>query len=94
MNWNIFLYVLLGVLLLAALVVAVIIFVKTGMKDYLIQLIGEAENLYPKTEPDYQKKRLQYVLENFKAKYKWLGWLINAAKFIAKFCKKYVITAK
>ena len=94
MNWNIFLYVLLGVLLLAALIVGIILFIKSGMKDYLIQLIGEAENLYPKTEQDYQKKRLQYVLDNFKAKYKWISWLINAAKFIAHFCANYVVKKK
>ena len=94
MNWNIFLYVLFGILLVAAIVVFIIIFIRSGMKDYLVQLIAEAEELFPKDMPDYQQKRLNYVLENFKNKYKWISWLINAVKFIAKFCATFKIIKK
>lgn len=94
MNWNIFLYVLLGILLLAALIVFTIIFFRTGMKDFLVEKIAEAENLFPKTEEDYQKKRLNYVLDAFKEKYKWFVWLLNAAKYIAHFCATFKIIKK
>ena len=94
MNWDIFLYVLLGILLVALIVVLVIIFIRSGMKDYLVQLIAKAEQLFPKDIPDYQKKRLDYVVEAFKAKYKWISWLINVVKFIAKFCATFKIIKK
>jgi hypothetical protein len=94
MNWNIFLYILLGILAVALLVVAIIVFIRSGMKDYLIQLIGEAENLYPNTEPGYRNKRLEYVVSHFKEKYKWISWLLNAIKFISKFCANYVVKKK
>jgi len=94
MNWNIFLYILLGVLLLAAIVVFTIIFFRTGMKDFLVAKIAEAENLFPKDVEDYQKKRLDYVLNAFKEKYKWFAWLLNAIKFITKFCATFKIIKK
>lgn len=94
MNWNLFLYILLGVIVLALLVVLTILFFRTGMKDDLQAFIAEAEKLFPKDVPDYQNKRLQYVLDAFKAKYKWVSWLMNAVKYIAKFCATYKIITK
>ena len=94
MDWNIVLYIILGILLVASVVVFLIIFFRTGMKDYLVQLIAEAEKLFPKDVSDYQKKRLEYVLNSFKTKYKWISWLINAAKFISKFCTTFKIIKK
>lgn len=94
MNWNLFLYILLGVIVLALLVVLAILFFRTGMKDDLQAFIAEAEKAFPKDVPDYQNKRLQYVLDAFKSKYKWVSWLMNAVKYIAKFCATYKIITK
>lgn len=94
MNWNLVCYIILGVALIVALVAFLILFFRTGMKDDLQAYIAEAEKLFPKDIPDYQNKRLQYVLDAFKNKYKWFAWLMNAVKYIAKFCATYKIITK
>ena len=94
MNWNLVCYIILAVALVVALVAFLILFFRTGMKDDLQAYIAEAEKLFPKDIPDYQNKRLQYVLDAFKTKYKWFAWLMNAVKYIAKFCATYKIITK
>lgn len=94
MDANLILYIILGVIILALLIVLTILFFRTGMKDDLQAYIAEAEKLFPKDMPDYQNKRLEYVLNAFKEKYKWVSWLMNAVKYIAKFCATYKIITK
>lgn len=94
MNWNLVCYIILAVALVVTLVAFLILFFRTGMKDDLQAYIAEAEKLFPKDIPDYQNKRLQYVLDAFKTKYKWFAWLMNAVKYIAKFCATYKIITK
>lgn len=94
MNWNLLLYIILGVIVVILLVLLTILFFRTGMKDDLNAFIAEAEKLFPKDMPDYQNKRLEYVLNAFKTKYKWFAWLMNAVKYIAKFCATYKIITK
>lgn len=94
MNWNLVCYIILAIALVVALVAFLILFFRTGMKDDLQAYIAEAEKLFPKDIPDYQNKRLQYVLDAFKTKYKWFAWLMNAVKYIAKFCATYKIIIK
>lgn len=94
MNWNLVCYIILAVALIVALVAFLVLFFRTGMKDDLQAYIAEAEKLFPKDMPDYQNKRLQYVLDAFKKKYKWFAWLMNAVKYIAKFCATYKIITK
>lgn len=94
MNWNLVCYIILGVALAVALVAFSILLFRTGMKDDLRACIAEAEKLFPKDMPDYQNKRLEYVLNAFKTKYKWFAFLMDAVKYIAKFCATYKIITK
>ena len=94
MNTELLFIIVLGVVIVALLILLAVLFFRTGMKDDLNAFIAEAEKLFPKDIPDYQNKRLQYVLDAFKSKYKWFAWLLNAVKYIAKFCATYKIITK
>ena len=54
-----------------------------------MEKITEAEKLFPKTESDYQQKRLNYVVEAFKEKYKIMAFCLNVKKFIELICKLF-----
>lgn len=94
MNTELLFIIVLAVVIVALLILLAVLFFRTGMKDDLNAFIAEAEKLFPKDTPDYQNKRLQYVLDAFKSKYKWFAWLLNAVKYIAKFCATYKIITK
>lgn len=81
--------IVLGVFLLATLVFLIIELCNGKMKAFVMEKITEAEKLFPKTEPDYQQKRLNYVVEAFKEKYKIMAFCLNVKKFIELICKLF-----
>ena len=69
--------VVLGVVVVAGLVSIIIAIVRGDMKKFIIEKMEEAEKLELSGE-----KKLEYVLQALKEKYKVLQLLINAKKFI------------
>ena len=69
--------VVLGVVVVAGLVSIIIAIVRGDMKKFIIEKMEEAEKLELSGE-----KKLEYVLQALKEKYKVLQLLINARKFI------------
>lgn len=90
MNYQLLAFVIvLGVFLLASLVFLIIQLCNGNMKKFVMEKIVEAEKLYPKTEENYQQKRMAYVVECFKEKYKIMSFCLNVKKFIELICKLF-----
>ena len=69
--------IVLGVVILAGLITIVVAIVRGEMKKFIIAKMEEAENL----KLDGLKK-LQYVLEAVKEKYKLMELFLNVKKFV------------
>ena len=69
--------VVLGVVILASLITIIVAIVRGEMKKFIIAKMEEAENL----KLDGLKK-LQYVLEAVKEKYKLMELFLNVKKFV------------
>ena len=75
--------VVLGVVILASLITIIVAIVRGDMKKFIVEKMEEAEKLFedlPKEEK--AKKKLQYVLEAVKEKYKVMELFLNVKKFI------------
>lgn len=81
--------IVLGVILLATVVFLCIELFNGNMKKFVMEKIVEAEKLYPKDEENYQEKRMTYVMEAFKEKYKIMSFCLNVQKFIELICKLF-----
>lgn len=71
--------IILGAVVLAGIVAIVIAIVRGDMKKFIIEKMEEAEKL----ELDGIKK-LEYVLEAVKEKYKIMELILNVRKFVEK----------
>lgn len=69
--------VVLGVVILASLITIIVAIVRGDMKKFIVEKMEEAEKL----ELDGAKK-LQYVLEAVKEKYKIMELVLNVKKFV------------
>lgn len=69
--------IVLGVVILAGLITIIVAIVRGEMKKFIIAKMEEAENL----KLDGLKK-LQYVLEAVKEKYKLMELFLNVKKFV------------
>ena len=69
--------IVLGVVILAGLITIIVAIVRGDMKKFIIEKMEEAEQL----ELDGAKK-LQYVLEAVKEKYKLMELFLNVKKFV------------
>lgn len=75
--------VVLGVVILASLITIIVAIVRGDMKKFIVEKMEEAEKLFedlPKEEKT--KKKLQYVLEAVKEKYKIMELFLNVKKFV------------
>ena len=79
--------IVLGVALLGALVLLLIALFNGSMKNFVIEAWNEAEKKFPKTEADYQTKRMDYVVNAVKEKYKLMAFALGVKKFVELLCK-------
>lgn len=79
--------VLLGLMIIFA-IVTLIISIKNGeFKEFIVEKMAEAEIQFPKEMENYQAKRLNYVIEAVKEKYKIMSLIFNIQKFVEYICK-------
>lgn len=69
------------------LVVIVIIEIFNGTaKNFILTKMTEAEKMYPKNVDNYQNKRMTYVVEAVKERYKIVAIFVNVKKFVTFVC--------
>ena len=73
--------VILGVGILAGLIGIIVAIVRGDMKKFIVAKMEEAESIY-KDDPDKAKKKLNYVIEAVKEKYKLVELILNIRKFV------------
>lgn len=77
--------IILGVLIIACVATFIIALVNGEVKEYIKQCMAEAEELYKDLpKPEKSKKKLQYVIEKVKEKYKFASLFVNIKKFVEK----------
>ena len=77
--------IILGVVIIAGVVTFIIALCKGEVKEYIQQCMAEAEDLYKDLpKPEKSKKKLQYVIEKVKEKYKFASLFVNIQKFVEK----------
>lgn len=80
--------VIMAFVIISAIATIVISIKKGEMKDFIVTKMGEAEKLYdtlPKPEKSY--KKLEYVINAVKEKYKIISLFYNIKDFISKMAK-------
>lgn len=78
---EIIMLVFLGISVLAGLIGIIVAIVRGDMKKFIVAKMEEAELIY-KDDPDKAKKKLNYVIEAVKEKYKLVELILNIRKFI------------
>ena len=75
--------IILGVMIIGAIVLIVVSIVRGDMKEYIKECMAEAEELYKDLpKPEKSKKKLQYVIDKVKEKYKLASLFLNIKKFV------------
>lgn len=75
--------IILGVLILAGIVTIIIALVRGELKKFIIAKMEEADELFKDLpKPEKSRKKLLYVLEAVKEKYKLAELFINIRKFV------------
>lgn len=73
----------LGIPVLASLVVLIVALCRGEIKKYIIQCMDEAEVIYKDLEkPEKSIKKLEYVINKVKDKYRLVDLILNVKKFI------------
>ena len=78
---EIIMLVILGISVLASLIGIIVATVRGDMKKFIVAKMEEAELIY-KDDPDKAKKKLNYVIEAVKEKYKLVELILNIRKFV------------
>lgn len=74
---------ILGVGIIAGIVAIIVAIVRGDLKKFIVEKMEEANQLYGNLpKPDRSIKKLQYVLEAVKEKYKIADLFLNVKKFI------------
>lgn len=75
--------IILGVVIIGAIALIVISIIRGDMKTYIQECMAEAEELYKDLpKPEKSKKKLQYVIDKVKEKYKLASLFLNIKKFV------------
>lgn len=77
--------IVLGVVALGGIATIIVAIVRGEMKKFIIEKMAEADILFKDVaKPEKSIKKLQYVVESVKDKYKIMEIVLNVKKFVEK----------